>query len=245
MKEMKRLGHIARVTVVMGAVALLSASCAAPTDGEAAGATADEIRVASSFTARGTGYYPDSSALEGGFKDRLGKPLHTLQQHLAGNAPYVAVAMDSTAFKYGTRLRIRELETKYGRSIVIRVVDTGGAFRGKGRSRIDICTASNKESLDPTINGTLHIDVLDESGGGSPLPAGTGSTPPPEPTPATPLPPAPAPGAGSGAACSFDGACNPGNDGAGMICTSGHCVTGCHNDTQCPGSKTCKSGQCG
>lgn len=110
-----------------------------------------------SYRARGTGYYPDSSALEGGFVDRKGAPLHTLQDFLSGKAPYVSVAMDSHAFPYGTQLRIPELEAKYGRAIPFRAVDTGGAFVGKGTSRIDICTANARASLDPTINGPLTL----------------------------------------------------------------------------------------
>jgi peptidoglycan hydrolase-like protein with peptidoglycan-binding domain len=112
-----------------------------------------------SFTARGTGYFPDSSAMEGGFTDRKGRPLHTLQDFLAGRAPYVSVAMDPKAFPYGTKLRIPELEKKYGRPIEFRVVDTGGAFFGKGTGRIDVCTKSQRDSLDPTINGPLHLVV--------------------------------------------------------------------------------------
>ncbi|AKU96905.1 hypothetical protein AKJ09_03569 [Labilithrix luteola] len=141
--------------------ALLSTGCTASTDDDEADVTGNtDDALTGSFVARGTGYYPDPSALEGGYNDRKGKPLTTLQQFLAGDADYVAVAMDSTAFKYGQRLRIRELESKYGRSIVFRVVDTGGAFRGKGRTRIDICTKNQQASLDPTINGLLHIDAL-------------------------------------------------------------------------------------
>lgn len=109
------------------------------------------------YNARGTGYYPDSSALEGGFVDRQDKPLRTLQDFLAGRSNYVSVAMDSKAFPYGTKLRIPELEAKYGRQIEFRVVDTGGAFVGKGTSRIDICTANKAASLDPTINGRLTL----------------------------------------------------------------------------------------
>lgn len=112
-----------------------------------------------SFTTKGTGYYPDSSALEGGFVDRRGAKLRTLQQFLAGQADYVSVAMDSNAFSYGQKLRIKELETKYNRVIEFRVVDTGGAFRGKGRTRMDICTANRSASLDPTINGNLHVFI--------------------------------------------------------------------------------------
>ena len=109
------------------------------------------------FNARGTGYYPDASPLEGGFVDRRDQPLRTLQDFLAGRANYVSVAMDSKAFPYGTRLRIPELEAKYGRQIEFRVVDTGGAFVGKGTSRIDICTANKAASLDATINGPLTL----------------------------------------------------------------------------------------
>ncbi len=112
------------------------------------------------FTARGTGYYPENSALQGGFNDRLGNRLYTLQQYLAGNAPYVSTAMDATAFPYGQKIRILELEKKYGRVIDFRVVDTGGAFKGKGRTRIDICTANKAASRDATINGQLRIVVV-------------------------------------------------------------------------------------
>lgn len=110
-----------------------------------------------SYPARGTGYFPENSRMEGGFLDRKGKPLHTLQDYLAGKAPFVSVAMDSKAFPYGTKLRIPELEKKYGQKIDFRVVDTGGAFKGKGTSRIDICTANRRASLDPAINGRLTL----------------------------------------------------------------------------------------
>ena len=109
------------------------------------------------YAARGTGYYPDSSALEGGFVDRKGAPLHTLQDFLAGRSTYVSVAMDSTAFPYGTALTIPQMDAAFGRHIPFKVVDTGSAFKGKGTSRIDICTASARDSLDPTINGPLTL----------------------------------------------------------------------------------------
>lgn len=111
------------------------------------------------FVTTGTGYYPDSSALEGGFVDRRGTKLHTLQDFLAGNADYVSVAMDTHAFTYGQKLRIREIEVKYNKVIEFRVVDTGGAFTGKGRSRMDICVANKTASYDATINGSLHVTI--------------------------------------------------------------------------------------
>lgn len=113
-----------------------------------------------SYVARGTAYYPANNAMEGGFVDRRGKPLYTLQQYLAGKAPYVSVAMDPKAFSYGTVLRIPELEQKYGQPIKFEVVDTGGAFMGKGTSRIDVCVADAHASLDAAINATLHLEVV-------------------------------------------------------------------------------------
>lgn len=154
------------LALVLGLVSCVATSgCGAPDEDEddALSATADSLTATSSFTSRGTGYYPASSALEGGFVDRKGVKLRTLQQFLAGQADYVSVAMDSSAFSYGQHLRIKELDAKYGRAIDFRVVDTGGAFRGRGRSRIDICTSSRSSSLDPTINGMLHIDVMSAS----------------------------------------------------------------------------------
>lgn len=98
-------------------------------------------------TAKGTGYYPDSSALEGGYVDKKGAKLCTLQDFLAGKAPYVSIALDNNLYKsgqvkYGDTFRIPELEQKYGKQIIFKAVDTGGAFTGKGFGRVDICTAS-------------------------------------------------------------------------------------------------------
>ncbi len=67
--------------------------------------------------------------------------------------------MDSKAFGYGTKLRIEELERKYGKAIEFRVVDTGGAFKGKGTTRMDVCVSTKDATLDATINGTLSVRV--------------------------------------------------------------------------------------
>ena len=108
MKTMKAVESVARAAIVVGALALAMTGCAAADPGdEAVGASSDEISVQSSFTSKGTGYYPSSSSMQGGYVDRLGKPLKTLQSFLNGSAAYVSVAMDSTALKYGTRLRIK------------------------------------------------------------------------------------------------------------------------------------------
>jgi hypothetical protein len=230
-----------RMKLVRLLVALAFVACAAPSEAdEPLAESSDEIRTVGSFVSRGTGYYPANNSMEGGFLDRRGAKLRTLQQFLAGRADYVSVAMDSKAFAYGQRLRIAQLEAKYGRSIVFRVVDTGGAFRGKGRTRIDICTANRSASLDSTINGRLDIDVVDERSG-PPEPAPTAEDPA-EPEPSAPT--SSDPEDSGGAKCSSTGACNPGNDGSGLICVDSRCVPGCLSNAQCPGVKTCQSGQC-
>jgi 3D (Asp-Asp-Asp) domain-containing protein len=110
------------------------------------------------YKAKATSYYPANDPVEGGYNDMRGKPLHTLQDFLDGKAPYVSVAMDNkNSFPYGTKLRIPELEKKYGKQIEFRVVDTGGDFYGKGKSRIDICSRSQSTSLDASLNGTLTL----------------------------------------------------------------------------------------
>ena len=158
---MKSSQRVALASSLVLYMLLTACGSGSPEDEDDALATsADSLTVTSSFISRGTGYYPSGSAIEGGFADRRGVRLRTLQQFLAGDADYVSVAMDSSAFSYGQHLRIKELDAKYGRAIDFRVVDSGGAFRGKGRSRIDVCVSNGAASLDPTINGTLHIDAV-------------------------------------------------------------------------------------
>ncbi len=220
------------------ACAIISGCGSADSAGDETQGSSEEA-LTGSFTSKGTGYYPSGSALEGGFVDRKGVKLHTLQQFLAGQAAYVSVAMDSSAFPYGQHLRIQELEAKYGRAIDFRVVDTGGAFRGRGRSRIDICVANHSASVDPSVNRALHIDAVN-SFSSSPSPSPTHAPTSPSPAPSPPDNEDTTPGA----ACTSDGQCNPGNDGSGKICTAGHCTPGCHSNAQCPGSTQCTAGQC-
>lgn len=94
------------------------------------------------------------------------------------------------------------------------------------------CNAAPAPAPAPTTDTSTADPPADP---GTP-PADPG-TPPVDPgTP--PADPAPGP------ACSGDGACNPGSDGSGKICESGHCVDGCRSNAQCPGSTTCVAGQC-
>ncbi len=112
-----------------------------------------------SFTTKTTGYWPapedqakaqkweTAAKMEGGDKDREGNliwPDHTIdaveQKMKSGRLwpdDYVAVAMDSGAYSYGTNLTSPAYP-----GIPFRVVDTGWAFEGKWTSKVDIATSN-------------------------------------------------------------------------------------------------------
>jgi len=123
------------------------------------------------FEARLTGYFPPppegykdakEALMEGGPNDMRGKPLMTLQDHLEGRVPYVSVAMDKGVLPYWTRLRIPALESHFGRPIEFRVVDTGGAFLGKGTSKVDVCVRGRQSQHLPIVNITTKVVVVDD-----------------------------------------------------------------------------------
>lgn len=101
------------------------------------------------YTTTLTLYTTENTAMEGGPKDRCGRPLRTLDDYLKGNADYVSVAMDSMALPYGTVLRIPEIENRFrvSEAIPFKVVDTGSAFMGRGTSRMDICVGHNQQTI--------------------------------------------------------------------------------------------------
>lgn len=116
---------------------------------------------------KGTGYFPSNSKMEGGFNDRKGNKLATLQDFLEGKSKYVSVAMDKNQkIPYGKGVHIKEFDKKYAEQlkamgkehIDFRVTDTGGAFTNKGTGRIDVATRDRKASMDPTVNGPLTLD---------------------------------------------------------------------------------------
>ncbi len=95
--------------------------------------------------------------------------------------------------------------------------------------------------------GLLYANLGKPNGGDRPSAAPAVSpTPDDQPVEDQPIAPtAPEPGQNAdGAACTSDGACNPGADGSGLVCDAGRCVPGCHTDEQCPSSSSCVSGTC-
>ena len=116
------------------------------------------------FTSHRTGYYPFNNAMQGGVLDRKTRPLNTLQDFLKGKASYVSVAMDanpSTGLPYGTKLRIPAVELAFNRCIEFRVVDTGGRFKNKGTSKIDVCNDNREDAIKDFTNGVSEVFRID------------------------------------------------------------------------------------
>jgi hypothetical protein len=104
-----------------------------------------------------TGYWPFRSGLteaqrrmEGGVTDRKGKPLHTLEDHLADpiKHPYVSLSGDDAIFPYGQRLIIDAWPTA-----IFRVVDTGSHFRKAGK----VYRAIGEEPIDVCVNSSSTV----------------------------------------------------------------------------------------
>lgn len=112
-----------------------------------------------SFESKLTAYYPDDSPMEGGFVDMRDRPLCTLQDYMEGKVGYVSVAMDRGVLPYGCKLCIPAFEKAYDCAIEFRVVDTGSAFTGKGKSRMDICVKDKAESLKALVNSIVFVVV--------------------------------------------------------------------------------------
>lgn len=88
----------------------------------------------------------------------------------------------------------------------------------------------------------IRADKLD--GSSSAATPGADPTDDNAPTGDDPAPAGDAAPSGGGQACTSTGQCNPGNDGAGLICVGGICKPGCLSSAQCPGSKSCIGGLC-
>jgi len=110
------------------------------------------------YYAPGKGQTSTQKKLEGSASDRFGSPVKTLEDYLEGKASYVTVAMDTPLSKppyKGVNLINPNFVGKNGKLIIFKVLDTGGAFTGKGSAKIDIATRSLSiaNGATPTIQG--------------------------------------------------------------------------------------------
>lgn len=116
-----------------------------------------------------TSYWPfdvrgaSEAKMEGGWKDRRGHRLITLQEHLEDPItwPYVSVAGDYTVWPYGIRIALPDVHA----TAIFRVVDTGGHFFGKGKvwrneghEPLDICVQTRANNIGPVISTAYVID---------------------------------------------------------------------------------------
>ncbi len=116
-----------------------------------------------------TGYYPPpkwgykskkEAKMEWGAKDKLWKPLYTLEQYLQWKAPYVSIA-GHESIAYWTRIRLPHLEAQYGRPIDCRVVDTGSAFnRQSPFSKLDVCVRDRQASMTSLVNTRTSVQQI-------------------------------------------------------------------------------------
>lgn len=112
---------------------------------------------------RATGYWPFAATdaerqMEGGLKDRRGKPLYTLEMAQSGKAPYVSVSGDDQVWPYGQRISIDAWP-----GLTFRVVDTGSHFRGAGKvyrvvgyEPLDVCVDSSKTVVPKLVTATVY-----------------------------------------------------------------------------------------
>lgn len=95
-----------------------------------------------------TSYFPENSALQGGFTDRFGKCLQTVSDYLEGRSSFVSIAMDYTEQELipdFTILKIPAIGAEFGdENMLFCKVDTGGSFIGHRTNRVDIC-APNRD----------------------------------------------------------------------------------------------------
>ncbi len=119
-----------------------------------------------------TGYYPHASLMQGGFKNRFGGRLFSLEAFLAGKAPYVTVALDylgSMKVHHKKFFCIPALEKayaeemapsvrkKFGGRIPFKVMDTGGAFKRKGFAKLDVCHSTRAGAWDARSQAKVEI----------------------------------------------------------------------------------------
>jgi hypothetical protein len=137
-------------------------------------ATVAAVTAGGDITIRITGYWPasarpDEQKMEGGMKDRKGRPLHSVEDFLAGLSDHVSLSGDDGAWPYGQKLMIPWLD---GRTLTGRVTDTGRNFRGstkvyraQGAEPIDVNVFSSKTSVPkpPIVTGRIiKGDTLDK-----------------------------------------------------------------------------------
>jgi hypothetical protein len=135
---------------------------------------ADKMTGNTSISLRLTGYWPMTAksgeqAMEGGVHDRKGRPLHTVEDFFSGKSDHASLSGDDSAWPYGQKLLIPWVD---GQTLVGRVTDTGGSFRGAnkryrivGDEPIDVCVFSKTTKVPTEVTAQIvRGDTLDKPG---------------------------------------------------------------------------------
>ncbi|XP_018579025.1 uncharacterized protein LOC108917074 [Anoplophora glabripennis] len=107
-----------------------------------------------------TAYYPDffDEDHEGGYLDKKGQKLRSLQDYIDNRADYVTLSMDNAlGIPYGTPVCIPELNQHYGHKILLQVRDSSFDMFQSGYTRADICVRSDVDSYDRSVNREVTL----------------------------------------------------------------------------------------
>ena len=108
------------------------------------------------YQATGSAYYPKRTKMEGGFLDRMGVKLNTLQDYFNNKAEYVSVAMDKKLeLRYGTVVKIPEIENDYQQVIEFRPGDEEGVGAAAPRGISAVSFRAAKTARNPLHKGGI------------------------------------------------------------------------------------------
>ena len=169
--DLAKLAFVALGVGTVGVVIFRATSASAQEEGEEPGASPErDFPLLAQLSAYWPAATPDEEKEEGGSTDIRDRPLHSLQDYLSGNAPFVSVAADMSQIEYNEPIEIKELNEKYGRKIDFRVCDALHADlvrkgKGTGTRRLDIRVASRKDGLADSVNSWVHYRRLSPPSG--------------------------------------------------------------------------------
>ena len=107
-----------------------------------------------------TGYYPDDSEMEGGYKDYFDNELKTLADYVRGseNNSYVSLAVDPKVIALGSLINIEGFNDNENVPILFYACDKGGLIKGK---HVDICCGDESQTYAVDTNGkTRKLKII-------------------------------------------------------------------------------------
>ena len=102
-----------------------------------------------------TGYYPDNSKMEGGFKDYFENDLKTLADYVRWSEEnsYVSLSVDPKVIALGSLINIEGFNDDEGVPILFYACDKGSKIKG---NHVDICCRNEKQTCDVDSDGNTR-----------------------------------------------------------------------------------------